>query len=362
MLESKPHAARKRMLSHVYSKSYIQNSSDLAKLSQVILSRWAWQLSKLIESNSMRALVKHRDVAIFPLEWNQVLGADFTSAYLFGLGNGSDFLRDSEAATKFLENWKIKMKAMVGEERATREIEAFVMYLVQRTELLTRNPQTMEAEKEVTRPIVYEQLSKELEKNGLKSLEEKELVLASEMLDHFGAGIEAVKITLTYLQWEVSRRPELQTALRYELMSLCPPFKLNISKSLDLSRQPLPDCKALDSLPILDAILKETLRLHPPSPALLTRIVPEGGAVIEGHEIPGGVTVGTSGYVLHMNEDVFPDAQSFKPERWYVDNARKAEMMRWFWVFGSGGRMCIGSHFAIYSELSKLQRNKVVQN
>jgi cytochrome P450 len=51
-----------------------------------------------------------------------------------------------------------------------------------------------------------------------------------------------------------------------------------------------------------------------------------------------------------MNEDVFPDASSFKPERWLVDGPVKVEMNRWFWVFGSGGRMCVGSHFAIYSE------------
>ena len=51
-----------------------------------------------------------------------------------------------------------------------------------------------------SRPVVYVQLSKGLEKSGLKSLVEREFILASEMLDHFVAGLETAKITLSYLQ------------------------------------------------------------------------------------------------------------------------------------------------------------------
>ena len=348
MLGSKEHSAQKRMLSHVYSKSYIQNSLDLRRSSHVILCRWVDLLSQFLEADQKK---RPQEVIIPPLQWNKALGADFTSAYLFGLENGSNFLGDWEVARKYSENWEIKMKGLIGKEKATQEIEKYVMRLVQRTEWSIQNPKENHLSVKVeSRPVVYEQLSKGLEKSGSKSLEEREFILASEMLDHFIAGLETAKITLTYLQWELSRRPELQSALRHELLGLSPPFKFSPSKSQAQDRQQLPDPKALDALPTLDAILKETLRLYPPSPSLLTRIVPPGGIVIEGHEIPGGVVVGTSGYVMHMNEDVFPDAMSFKSERWFVESAQKAEMMRWFWVFGSGGRMCVGSHFAIYSK------------
>lgn len=344
MLSSKPHATQKRMLSHVYSKSYVQNSSDLKKVSQVILRRW------------ISLMRNHGELAISPLKLNQALGADFTTAYLFGLGNGSDFLSNSKVAGKYFDNWKIKMKGLAEKARATKEIEAYLMNLVQRAEWSIRNPENAEEE---TKPIVYEQLSKGLENSGLGNLVQKESALASEMLDHTTAGSETVRVTLTFLQYKLSRRPELQKTLRHELLQLSPQFKFATRSFIDSEEfeEPLtfedgiPDPKALDALPILDSILKETLRLYPPTPALLTRIVPKEGTVIEGYEIPGGMTVGTSGYVMHMNEDIFPDATSFKPERWQVDSARKAEMMRWFWVFGSGGRMCIGSHFAIHSEL-----------
>lgn len=348
-LSSAPHAAQKRLLSHVYSKSYVQNSEDLGELSRVVLGRWADSLGRMRMKGEGREGLD-RDVDIHALEWNSILGADFTTAYLFGLGNGSDFLRDGEAAGRFMGNWRRKIKGLGAEkEKATQEVEAFVLDLIQRTEWSLRNRKDGN---EQTKPVVYEQLSNGLEKRNLRSFEDTELLLASEMLDHFGAGMETARIALTYLQWELSRRPELQTALRRELLTLDPPFKFKPSDFQSESRQPLPDPKAVDALPILDAILKETLRLYPPSPGLLTRVVPKGGTAIEGYQIPEGVIVGTSGYVMHMNEDVFPDPKSFKPERWHVEPSQKAEMNRWFWVFGSGRRICIGSHFAIYSKLA----------
>lgn len=71
--------------------------------------------------------------------------------------------------------------------------------------------------------------------------------------------------------------------------------------------------------------------------------------------LPPGVRVSAQAYSLHRNPDVFPDPERWYPDRWLVDeNAdiheeeeRLKEMHRWFWAFGSGGRMCFGNHFAL---------------
>jgi cytochrome P450 len=93
----------------------------------------------------------------------------------------------------------------------------------------------------------------------------------------------------------------------------------------------------------------ETLRLHAPIPGLEPRITPAGGCTLAGYDnIPGNVRVSAMPYALHRNGDVFPDPGSWRPERWLqASEAEMKEMLRWFWAFGSGGRMCIGSNLAM---------------
>ncbi|EXJ57673.1 uncharacterized protein A1O5_12463 [Cladophialophora psammophila CBS 110553] len=47
----------------------------------------------------------------------------------------------------------------------------------------------------------------------------------------------------------------------------------------------------LEKLPYMDACLEEALRIFPPVPVGLLRIVPEGGSMIDGHFIPAGVSI-----------------------------------------------------------------------
>jgi cytochrome P450 len=50
---------------------------------------------------------------------------------------------------------------------------------------------------------------------------------------------------------------------------------------------------ALVELPYLNAVLTETLRIYPSIPSMLPRLVPQGGAVIDGQYVPGGVSCRT---------------------------------------------------------------------
>jgi hypothetical protein len=69
---------------------------------------------------------------------------------------------------------------------------------------------------------------------------------------------------------------------------------------------------------------------------------------INGYIIPARTTISTSSYTLHRNESVFPSPEVWKPERWLeASSEQRAGMMKWFWAFGSGTRMCIGSNLAL---------------
>jgi cytochrome P450 len=334
MLQNRPHSVQKRMISHVYSKSYIQNSTDLRTVAKVLLFE------------SMVPALQPAAEGGAPVDaygLSQALGSDFVTAFLFGVGNCTNFIRDTVARKKFMDKFWAK-KDRRDTTRAREELEEYVLSLCRAAEGTTGKPSA-------SQPVVHAQLSSQLSKSSLPP-QRKDLVVASEMLDHISASIDTTTITLTYLEWELSRDPDLQMVLRKELQSLSRP--LIYVPNLGEGQQILPDPKEFDALPLLDAVLKEVLRVYTPSPALLGRVTPPEGAVIEGFLIPGGITVGTSAKCMHLNEEVFSDAEIFKPERWLSDGSqagenRIREMNRWFWAFGSGGRMCIGSHFALHS-------------
>ena len=44
---------------------------------------------------------------------------------------------------------------------------------------------------------------------------------------------------------------------------------------------------------------------------------------------------------------MFPEPEKWLPERWDAEGEKREEMKRWFWAFSSGGRMCLGNHFAL---------------
>lgn len=50
------------------------------------------------------------------------------------------------------------------------------------------------------------------------------------------------------------------------------------------------NCETVKELPYLNAVLWEALRLCPPIPYILPRVVPPGGATVAGVWLPGGVS------------------------------------------------------------------------
>lgn len=174
-------------------------------------------------------------------------------------------------------------------------------------------------------------------------VDEIKLHIASELVDHTLAGYDTSSITLTWMAWQLSRPQNLhwQRKLQEEVSTL--------KGSLD--------AKSIDSLPMLHAIMMETLRLHAAIPGNQPRVTPdmpctttlgdtETGVLYTG--LPPGVRVQSQAWSLHRNPEVFPDPDAWKPERWLdATQAEQREMGRWFWAFGSGGRMCVGSNLAM---------------
>ncbi len=159
------------------------------------------------------------------------------------------------------------------------------------------------------------------------------LDIASECADHLLAGIDTTSDTLMFLIWAFSRPQHSQSQQRLieELRAL----------PEDVFQDGVPRLEAVDALPYLNAVIRETLRTYAPLPATEPRSL-SADCVIEGYTIPAGTVVGVSPYSLHRNAEVFKSPLTFDPERWFGPAEQVAAMNRWFWAFSSGGRMCIG--------------------
>ncbi|KAL3477270.1 cytochrome P450 [Aspergillus californicus] len=105
-------------------------------------------------------------------------------------------------------------------------------------------------------------------------------------------------------------------------------------------------------LPYLNACLEEGLRIHPPLPIGLLRTVPEAGDSIDGHWVPGGVSVSVGGWAASHNPANFRECDTFIPERWLDEGsvAFAADIKSGMQPFSLGPRGCIGRNLS-YMEM-----------
>lgn len=81
-------------------------------------------------------------------------------------------------------------------------------------------------------------------------------------------------------------------------------------------------------LPYLQAVMRESLRLHPGIGFPLERYVPPEGATICGIDFPGGTIVGVTAHAVHRDKAVFgDDAEAFRPERWLEASPEQLKAM-----------------------------------
>lgn len=363
MAHSKVHATRKRMMSNIYSKSFLQASPTLTALTSAIVSnRLAPRLDGLASDG--KAFNVYAELAAATM--------DFVTGYQFGAASSSNFIQDVDRREEYLDWYTRRIGysfwpqehprltaflSRLGIElvpkhvsEANSAIEDWTMAMCDGATSFLRSSGASKVDdvpedEQINFPMVFSQVSGAMAKSkdyADVEAEQSRLEVASEMLDHLAAGFDTSSITLCYVLHELSQQPDIQAKLREELRSLTTSTSVVSSKDLD-------------ALPFLDAVLQETLRLRTAIPGPQPRITPPGGCSLgpdgEYSSIPGGMRISAQAHSLHRNAEVFDQPDEWLPSRWLEADEEKArEMRRWFWAFGSGGRMCVGSNLAIYSE------------
>ncbi|KAH9980598.1 cytochrome P450 [Russula compacta] len=103
----------------------------------------------------------------------------------------------------------------------------------------------------------------------------------------------------------------------------------------------LPNDSDQDTLPYIQAVVKEVLRWHPVNPLCIPHRVTQND-VYEGHLIPAGSIVIPNVWAMLHDPNIFPEPDRFYPERWLSANAPEFPTQ----AFGFGARLCPGRFFA----------------
>ncbi|CAL4925908.1 unnamed protein product [Urochloa decumbens] len=157
--------------------------------------------------------------------------------------------------------------------------------------------------------------------------------LRSIFSDLFAAGSDTSSNTVEWAMTELLQNPESMSKVCDELAGVTG-SRRNIEES------------QIGQLPYLQAVVKETFRLHPPAPFLLPRQA-EVATKVNGYTIPKGARLLINIWAMGRDANVWPEPEKFMPERFLekmVDfKGGDFELI----PFGAGRRICPGMPLAV---------------
>ncbi len=140
------------------------------------------------------------------------------------------------------------------------------------------------------------------------------------------AGFDTTSATLAWAVYLLLEHPDVLDRLREEVDGVTGTVSLEM----------------LGTLPLLDRVVKETLRLYPAAPAGLRYL--ERDLDYKGVRLPAGSQVALSIYATHRSSKYYDAPLAFRPERW-ADGEEAPEPFSYL-PFGALTRYCIGSSLA----------------
>ncbi|KAI0433165.1 averantin oxidoreductase [Xylaria sp. FL1042] len=153
------------------------------------------------------------------------------------------------------------------------------------------------------------------------------------------AGSETTATLLSGLTWLLMKHPRVLEKLKREIRT-----KFHDPDEITIA--------GVNECQYLLGCIEEALRVYPPSPQPHHRIIPAGGATVNGEYLPAGTSVSIPIYAISNSPLNWTEPESFIPERWTgEDNARFANDKRESsQPFSYGPRNCIGRNLA-YAEI-----------
>ena len=167
------------------------------------------------------------------------------------------------------------------------------------------------------------------DEDGLPMRDEE---VRDELFTLLAAGHETTATSLAWAIHRLLKHPDVQETARAEVASAigdgpCPPP---------------PTAEQIARLAYLDAVIKETARLHPVVPIVVRQL--ETDHAVGSARLPAGCVAAPCIYLVHRRPDFWPEPNSFDPGRF--PGTRPDPYA--FFPFGGGVRHCLGAAFATY--------------
>ncbi|EXJ89646.1 hypothetical protein A1O3_02713 [Capronia epimyces CBS 606.96] len=326
MTDSKMHAARRRLFARPFSRTFLlQHWHDTIRdMTKFAVHR--------IHGEAVSAAPS--TIAVDVMKWWTFMSTDISGRLMYGHSFGN--LETGQATLKLMM-MNGKVNGAVNEFPFLKVVGRVLRYLpipaVQ--EILCLNEILIEQGRSLLGSVrasdsnsnIFSNIAAEAEKGERTGLDEEDVLIEASGV--IIAASDTTAITLTYLVWAVLSRPLLQKALEDEVDRLPDDF----------------GDADLEKLPLLRAVIDETLRLYGAAPGGLPRSVPADGALMHGYFFPGGTTVTTQAWSLHRDPELFPNPLEFSPSRWLNDEVSPAAK-KIYHPFGAGARSCLGVNFA----------------
>ena len=210
----------------------------------------------------------------------------------------------------------------------------------------------------IIREIIDERVASKVEINDLLNMlletryeDTGEGMSVEQLIDEikilFIAGHETTANALTFTLHLLGSNPEVQEKVFEEICQI----ELQTENVIE----------QLQKMTYLNAVLNESMRLYPP--AWITDRQNLEDDCFGQFKIKKDTLIGVSFYELHRNPKYWNNPDKFDPDRFLGE--QKKHSMQYFYPFGAGPRMCIGTGFAIYEmclTISQIVKKYVIKS
>lgn len=151
--------------------------------------------------------------------------------------------------------------------------------------------------------------------------------------DMITAGMDTTAISVEWAMAEIVRNPRVQKKVQEELDNAVGVDRIMTENDFS-------------NLPYLQCVVKEAMRLHPPTPLMLPHRS-NANVKIGGYDIPKGSNVHVNVWAVARDPAVWKNAEEFRPERFLEEDVdMKGHDLRLL-PFGAGRRVCPGAQLGI---------------